>query len=49
MLPVSALAFSPDGKTLLAGTGYRFAAPRGGEVKRFDLIANVEKLTPAKR
>ncbi|MBN9119090.1 MAG: sigma-70 family RNA polymerase sigma factor [Planctomycetes bacterium] len=37
MLPVSALAFNPDGKTLLAGTGHRFAEPRGGEVKVFAL------------
>ncbi|MBX9623564.1 MAG: hypothetical protein K2X82_07095, partial [Gemmataceae bacterium] len=42
-LPVSALAFSPDGKALLAGTGYANVtpipddAPRVGEVKVFAL------------
>ena len=41
MLPVTALAFSPDGKTLLAGTGYsvRGSPRKGGEVKLFDLPA----------
>ncbi|HEX4614179.1 MAG TPA: hypothetical protein VH092_38710, partial [Urbifossiella sp.] len=42
-LPVTALAFSPDGTTLLAGTGWRLVAspppgpPAPGEVKRFNL------------
>jgi RNA polymerase sigma factor (sigma-70 family) len=41
-LPVTALAFAPDGKTLLAGTGLSPlgevpALPADGEVKRFNL------------
>src|SRR5262249_37909780 len=52
-LPVTALAFSPDGKKLIAGTGILTMteipkdAPKAGEVKVFDLPARPEKPDPA--
>jgi RNA polymerase sigma factor (sigma-70 family) len=47
-LPVTALAFSPDGKRLVAGTGFSPALlppsdlPKSGEVKAFDPTAPAE-------
>jgi len=52
-LPVTALAFSPDGKKLLAGTGIGNMtqipkdAPKSGDVKVFDVPARPEKPDPA--
>ncbi len=52
-LPVTALAFSPDGKKLIAGTGIQNFmeipkdAPKSGEVKMFDVPAPAEKPDPA--
>lgn len=51
-LPVTALAFSSDGKKLIAGTGVGNMtqipkdAPKSGEVKVFDVPAPPEKPTP---
>jgi WD40 repeat protein len=52
-LPVTALAFSPDGKKLIAVTGIPLFtevpkdAPKSGEVKVFDVPAQPEKPDPA--
>ena len=45
MLAVFGVAFSPDGKTLAAGTGDLFQPRKAGEIKLFDVASHAELRT----